>query len=63
MPKTFPQQLREEIDRLQAKGLNREQIAAPLGYTSRRVNDWEKGRATPSAALKSHILRTLRAVK
>lgn len=60
MATTFPEKLRHEMARLRAFRLTREEIAAPTGYTPRRLQDFAYGRATPAEELQTHLLACLR---
>lgn len=56
---SFAIDLQTQLDRLQASGWTRDQIAAETGYTRRRLSDWTKGPDVPPKALQVGLLSVL----
>ena len=59
---SFANELQSHLDRLSAAGWNRDQIAAPTGYTPRHLLAWASCRDC-KPALQTGLLVTLRARK
>lgn len=59
---TFATDLQAQLDRLSAAGWNRDEIAAPTGYTDRQIRAWANG-APCRPALRIGLLVVLKNLK